>query len=298
MNRYRLILLLLLVFCFAIAAKLEPRQQAWMGTRRDNTLALLMGDSRRMFANHFYTKADVYFHGGYYPSIFDKPMEEEKGHLEHASKGTHVCDHDHDHESDPNHEHLHEEAKKKVNGSFLGSTPDWIDAFGRNFYPSKHIHLSARDEREMLPWLRMTAEMDPKKVEVYTVASYTLRKHLGKTDEAEAFLRQGLRNNPESYEILFELGRIKAEDRKDAQSARKLWEVALDKWDQQQAQSLEPDSFVRSQILGSLARLEEEQGNYQRAIACFEEILKMNPHRTSVLDRIQELRDLQREASK
>ena len=31
----------------------------------------LLGDSRRMFANSFYVKADEYYHSGYYPTIFD-----------------------------------------------------------------------------------------------------------------------------------------------------------------------------------------------------------------------------------
>ena len=33
-----------------------------------------MGDSQQLFANHFFTKADVYFHSGYYPSVFDQAI--------------------------------------------------------------------------------------------------------------------------------------------------------------------------------------------------------------------------------
>jgi len=50
--------------------------------------------------------------------------------------------------------------------------------------------------------------MDPQKIETYTVGSYFMRRHLNRPREAEAFLREGLRNNPGSYEILFELGRL------------------------------------------------------------------------------------------
>ena len=35
-----------------------------------------MGDSRRLFANQFFVEADVYFHSGYYPTIFDTPEAE------------------------------------------------------------------------------------------------------------------------------------------------------------------------------------------------------------------------------
>jgi hypothetical protein len=35
-------------------------------------LKVLLGDSRRLFANHFFVQADVSFHSGYYPTIFDR----------------------------------------------------------------------------------------------------------------------------------------------------------------------------------------------------------------------------------
>ena len=43
------------------------------GSRRHRTIfsTWLLGDSRRMFANSFYVKADEYYHSGYYPTIFD-----------------------------------------------------------------------------------------------------------------------------------------------------------------------------------------------------------------------------------
>ena len=34
-------------------------------------LGVLLGDGRRMFANHFFVKADAYFHSGFYPTVFD-----------------------------------------------------------------------------------------------------------------------------------------------------------------------------------------------------------------------------------
>src|SRR5688572_31781294 len=63
-------------------------------------------------------------------------------------------------------------------------------------------------EREMLPWFKLAATLDPERPETYVVASFWLTKKLGKFDEAERFLREGLRANPGNYEILYELGRI------------------------------------------------------------------------------------------
>src|SRR5438309_1796727 len=83
---------------------------------------------------------------------------------------------------------------------------DWIERFGRHFLITQHSHLSGGNEREILPWLRFSAELDPQRVETYTVAAYWLRS-MGKIVEAERFLRDGLLANPGSPEILFELGR-------------------------------------------------------------------------------------------
>src|SRR5271154_2455947 len=68
-----LLLLALLVFCFGLAANLQPRFQSLENRRHQSNdfFNLLLGDSSRMFANSFYVKADEYYHSGYYPSIFD-----------------------------------------------------------------------------------------------------------------------------------------------------------------------------------------------------------------------------------
>src|SRR6266566_9603446 len=70
-----LILLLLIGTCFSLSTILQPRAATWSG-RHDsgNVLKVLLGDGRRLFANHFFVKADVYFHSGYYPSIFDQTI--------------------------------------------------------------------------------------------------------------------------------------------------------------------------------------------------------------------------------
>ena len=68
---------------FALAAGVEPWYQTWAGTaaRQGNALQVLLGDSRRMFANHFFLKADAYFHSGYYPSVFDNRESFQTAHM-------------------------------------------------------------------------------------------------------------------------------------------------------------------------------------------------------------------------
>src|SRR5207302_353323 len=91
-----LLLALLFAVCFTLATWLQPWHQGWAGGRAqsDSLLGVLMGDSRQLFANHFFTKADVYFHSGYYPSIFDQAIGGSP-HVTAARDTTTATDEDH-----------------------------------------------------------------------------------------------------------------------------------------------------------------------------------------------------------
>ena len=215
-----LVLALVLTVCFTLATGIEPRAATWSNrAKSDNVFSMLFGDGRRLFANQFFTMADVYFHSGYYPSIFDLREEGQKE----------IVAESHGHTDSP---------EDEIKEDFLGKPKDWIDRFGRHFRITEHTHLEHGNEREILPWLRLAADMDPQKIETYTVGSFFMREHLNRPREAEAFLREGLRNNPDSYEILFELGRLYDENYHDTDRARNVWQLALHKWSQQDPEAV------------------------------------------------------------
>src|ERR1700722_14959804 len=213
-----LLLLALLVFCFGLAANLQPKFQALENSNRqaDNFFNLLLGDSSRMFANAFFVKADAYYHSGFYPTIFDNNEAFETPHMAEDTGAVNSKNHG-------------DEA------SFMGAPRDWIDAFGRNFIPNRHTHLDeggptddfspSDNVREILPWLKLSAELDPENVQTYTVTAFWLRDRMHKVTEANHVLLEGLRNNPDSYEILFELGRLYSENYHDTVRARNVWEL-------------------------------------------------------------------------
>src|SRR6266566_1322763 len=273
-----LILLLLLAACLSLATLLQPRASNWNQRGPSaNALQVLLGDGRRIFANHFFVKADIYFHSGYYPSIFDRNQ---------APKDAH-----HMTGEEPGHEDQDQEHEKEMD--FLGPPRDWIERFGRHFLVTEHTHLKGGNEREILPWLRLSAELDPQRVDTYTVAAYWLRNQ-GKADEAERFLREGLRANPGSYEILFELGCLYSENYHDIDRARNVWELALRKWQEQQSTQKEPDLFSLSNISIHLASLEESSGHLDRAIIYLEYAKKASPHPEALQKQIDELKEKQK----
>jgi len=255
---FLLLLVALLVLCFGIAAHLAPEFQAARWSRSTGDIFnVVLGDSRRMFAQSFYIKADAYYHSGYYPTMFDN---KEAFQTQHMAEDTGAV-------SSKN--HGDEEG-------FLGPKRNWIDAFGRHFFPDRHSHLDeggpagdlsgTENVREILPWLKLSADLDPDNPQTYTVTAFWLRERMHKTAEAEAFLHEGLQNNPDSYEILYELGRIYDESYHDSPRARNVWELAVKKWQAQSEETRNDNKLIFEQITTHLAHLEDQAGNYQRAI--------------------------------
>jgi tetratricopeptide (TPR) repeat protein len=257
-----------LTVCFTLATGIEPRAATWsQHSKSDNVFGMLFGDGRRLFANQFFTMADVYFHSGYYPSIFDL---REEGPAEIVAES-------HGHTDSP---------EDELKEDFLGKPKDWIDRFGRHFRITEHTHLERGNEREILPWLRLAADMDPQKIETYTVGAFFMRENLNESREAEAFLREGLRNNPNSYEILFELGRLYNENYHDSDRARNVWQLALRRWLQQDGALQKENKLGFEEITVHLARLEREAGNWQSAIDWFHAAQKVSPDPNALQEQI------------
>jgi tetratricopeptide (TPR) repeat protein len=307
-------LVLLFVSCFSLATWVGPRMEASDKRQSAGVMGNMLGDSRRLFADHFFTRSDVYFHSGYYPSIFDRKKMKEN----HLAEGAKVekCEHDHGHEGPCDHDHdhghkdpkpvsksdQHEEAGHKHDEhcdhdeegtDFLGKPRDYFDGFSRHFFVSKHSHLTEKGTnaaKEILPWIRLAAALDPQKIESYTVGAFWLRD-LKKFDDAEQFLREGLRHNPESYEIMLELGRGYVQKR-DNERARNVLEMAIRRWrEQENAKPVEEQNrFVVGQILNNLALVEDRSGNTEQAVQWLQIVRKISPYPEQIDKRIAELR--------
>ncbi len=275
------ILLLLLTLCFCLATDLTAWFQSWRGNRADsaNFMAVAMGDARSMFANHFFIKADAYFHSGFYPSIYDNLQSYKTPHIAEdsgAMRGKNIGD----------------------ETTFLGPPRNWIDRFGRQFFPSVHTHLTdggangeekEAEVREILPWLKLSSELDPKRTVTYAAGAYWLRR-MGKTGEAEEFLREGLKENPGDPQLLLDLGRLYAESKKDPIRARNLWEAGLRNLEGASAKDKEESKCIAEQILAALAKLEQEANNRQRAVALLERLKTLSPSSEAIQKWIDELR--------
>jgi len=289
-----LLLIALLIFCLGLAANLQPRFKSLESSRRqpNNFFSLLLGDSSRIFANSFFVKADAYYHSGFYPTIFDNNAAFQTPHM--AEDTGAVASHNQGEET-----------------GFMGPPRDWIDAFGRHFIPNRHTHLdeggptddlsTSKEVREILPWLKLSAELDPENVKTYVVTAFWLRTKLNQIAEAEQVLREGLRHNPNDPQLLFELGRIYFENYHNPARARNIWEAALRSWARQepgvpQSERLKmtnenfDNRFLFEQLQTYLAQLEENAGNLDEAIARWEQAKLASPTPDDIQKHIDELK--------
>jgi tetratricopeptide (TPR) repeat protein len=280
---------LLLICIVSLAAWVEPRYETRQNTSSGSMLGFLLGDTRKLFANQFFNEADAYFHSGFYPTIFDNTQSFQTPHIA-ADSGA---------------------MKDKNEGDetgFMGPPLDFLEAFGRHFIPSEHTHLDeggaqgtngvdldlgekGGEVREILPWLKMSAELDPNRIETYVTTAYWLRKRMGKVNEAEEFLREGLHANPNNPALLFELGRIYHEDRKNDAHARDLWELGVKQLDLQKPPLSDEDSFMLFQLTLNLARLAEDQKDFPAAIPWLERAKPVSPYPADIQKQIDEDRD-------
>jgi hypothetical protein len=283
------VMLFLFVCCMALATVLDPEFRRLQNREASSAgvLVALMGDSRRLFAHEFFAKADAYFHSGFYPTIFDYQKPGTESDLKEESRDK------------PEGAKAHEEES-----TFLGPPKDWIERFGRHFYPTIHTHLHGGNEREMLPWLKLSADLDPHEIDTYLTASYWLRTSLNKPNEAERFLREGQRANPGSYAIELELGRIYFYNYSNTFVARNIFLMARQKWRKQDAAwskqvaagakpdatSEKPDPHAYEEILGEMVRADRARGNLTQQLADMEELIKVARSKESLQRQIDELK--------
>ena len=289
-----LLLIALLIVCFGLAANLQPKFQALENNRRqsNNFFSLLLGDSSRIFANSSFVEADAYYHSGYYPTIFDNNEAFRTPHM--AEDTGAIASHNQGEET-----------------SFMGPPRDWLDSFNRHFIPNRHTHLDeggptddlsrSKEVREILPWLKLSAELDPENIRTYLVISFWLRTKLNQVPEAEQVLREGLRHNPDDPQLLFELGSIYYENYHDPARARNIWEAALRSWARQapgvpQSERLKltnenfDNRFIFEKLQTNLAQLEEKAGNNDAAIFRWGQAELASPDPADVRKHIDELK--------
>jgi hypothetical protein len=283
-RRFFLLLIALLTLCVGLAANLQPQFRAMPLSRADQDFfGVVLGDSGRLFANEAYAEADAYYHSGFYPTIFDN---KDAFRTEHIAEDTGA---------------VHSDNRGDETG-FMGPPRNWIDAFGRHFFPDRHTHLdeggptddlsTSGNIREILPWLKLSTELDPQNVQNYTVTAYWLRQRMHKTAEANDVLLEGLRQNAGNCDILFELGRLYAESYHDTNRAENVWLAAARNWRPVTGNedAVAANNFIYEKIAGQIAEAELNAGHWPQAIRWFQAAQKFSRTPGALQKRIDDIK--------
>ena len=197
----------------------------------ESLLSLISDDTRMVLSFSMMKKADEYFHGGVRAA--DCTLEKHA-----AEELTGEPDHDHDHEhSLSQHEISSQEALKKP---FL-----WINS---QIHAQEHRHLKYGRSVELLPWVSAAVMASPHNIQAYESGSYILHRMTEKPQLAVNFLKDGIKNNPESPVLETTLGELFYNSIKDKEPAAIHFERALEKSLKQKGELNTDDRFLRLKI--------------------------------------------------
>lgn len=200
----------------------------------------MLGEARAMVSTWSFLQADVYFHGGV--SGFSG---------EHAA-----C--------------AHAAGKKKEPDMF---TYNILRRLSREIDITDHTHLEGDKTKEIIPWLYYSAKIDPHNIDAYTTTAFYLAHTFGKDKDALDFLREGLRYNPDSWQINAEIGRMYFQSFEKIEKAVRFLSRAYG------LQKQNPhDKFQERYVLTLLAASYESIGEEQSALKTYKILSKLFPN--------------------
>lgn len=218
----------------------------------------VLGEARSIVSNISILQADLYMHGG--AGHF---YEQHKGEMALAGGG----EGEHHHEEG---EHHHDEKSGPAVSPF-----NVLIKLSETVVISEHNHLQGAEAREIIPWLYYAARLDPNNVLAYTLTAYWLGDRLGEAIEAVRFLKEGLKNNPDSWEINTELGRVYYQRVKDPVMAERylLRGKSL-------LMGQEHDRYSERYVLAWLVAVYEQEGKKPEALATYRSLKALFPETT------------------
>jgi len=252
-NKHILVIFACLFVANLIAVKVDIYNQAYAVDHSTSDVSFFMrflGEGKSIVSRLSILQADRYFHGGV--GYFD---DESEGGLAIAERYN---------EDD---EHTEDQVTSQVNPFNI------LFKISREVDVTEHIHLQSSQIKEIIPWLYYAAEIDSHNVTAYVLTGFYLCDRLEKVDEGIAFLRKGLKKNPESWEINADLGRIYFQHIEDYEVAiqylSKAWELL---------QIGPHDKFQERYVLSYLTRSYEALGMETDAVPFYERLNTLFPN--------------------
>jgi len=154
-------------------------------------------------------------------------------------------------------------------------------------HPSTHIHLAGKDVRDIMPWLRLSTQIEPQNVEAYLVTAFWLGQ-MGERKAARDVLAEARKNNPFADEIALEEGRLSLKEQ-DYGRAHASFTRCLALLDRAGGTNDEALYDQRAALLYKGA-IEEMRHDTASAVRTYARLLELNPGDLHIRARYERLR--------
>ena len=223
----------------------------------------LLGETKSMFSYLSILQADLYYHGGVGHFYSEHKGEMGLGHEEGACQ--------------EEHHHAQTDMERYSGHNILMKIDDAIRV-------NRHVHLEGDQTKEVVPWLYYSLKMDPNNVMAYTLSSYWLAYRMKRFDEGMSCLQEGLINNPHSWEIKVEIGRLYLEHYKKYSSAKTILGQAISDMN---ASKL--DNFQQRYVYSLYASSCEMCGDEEGALKAYSHVSELFPEDSRIRDKIEQI---------
>jgi len=219
-------------------------------------MTLISDDTRDVISCSLMDKVESYFHGGI--DVDNCSMEDAAEDILHEGE-----------------EPVHGENCNHARPEIKGFSPVvWINS---HIHAQEHRHLSNNRSVELLPWIAAASRVSPHNLEAYQIGSYVLSKMADKPQAAVDFLQEGIKNNPEDFELEVSLAEMWLNVLKDQEKAQEGFERALTKSLAIGRELTVDEIYVKMKIYFYLGVIAKENGDLTRLREVYQMALKENP---------------------
>jgi len=290
------LILLWAATCFYLAPRIDNFSYKFTkskGILERDVFFRTLGEAKDLISDLSYLKADEYYHGGMkhkdlqpHLCVFSE-KEIQIGKYEVAHKEEHEDEYEeHKEETTEVPRCLREEIMKKEIERKKIPKFNILSRIGERLYIHQHRHLHGEEEREIIPWLYYSVKLNPHNIKAYVVGGYWIGTRLKKPDQALKFLNEGLKCNPEAWEIYSEIGNIYFYQKQDYQQAIKFFSKAVYFMTDNNS-----DKYDKSHAFTFLAASYDRTGNIDKAIEYYRKDVELFPTHRGFKRRLEELEE-------
>ncbi|MDD4203046.1 MAG: hypothetical protein PHQ52_06225 [Candidatus Omnitrophica bacterium] len=219
---------------------------------KEDILHKMLGQFTNTLSAISFTNADIYFHGGIY-------------------------DQDHDPVKCMLAENDHEQNKTNDISN---------ETFFMKLYDATHItehrHISGNEYKELLPWIEYAVKLDSNNIQAYNLGGYWLIYRMNLPDKGISLLKEGIRNNPDAWQLYATLGLFYYQQ-KDTEKSEYYLTKASDL-----GKTFGMDKVDKHLIYTPLAEIYKNTGKISDSITLYQELEKDFPDDPAIKTKIEE----------